>query len=134
MSPISEPQPAAQPAGAKASQPVQMSQPRTQQPMTNYSIVIPYEVRPNADVLKGRIIKLLRYARIAIALVGIQINLAVTQIFKQEPSMRVRNAFTAWASISHYTTGRIARGKYLDYHLPEGHQTESTRSRRHHKW
>ncbi|RBR17035.1 hypothetical protein FVER53590_28832 [Fusarium verticillioides] len=33
MSPISEPQPAAQPAGAKASLPVQMSQPRTQQPM-----------------------------------------------------------------------------------------------------
>ncbi|PCD38473.1 hypothetical protein BFJ63_vAg3224 [Fusarium oxysporum f. sp. narcissi] len=33
MSPISEPQPAAQPAGAKASQPVQISQPRTQQPM-----------------------------------------------------------------------------------------------------
>jgi hypothetical protein len=55
------------------------------------------EVRTNADALKGFIIKLLRYARVAIALVGIQIDLAVTQIFKLEPSMRVWNTFTACA-------------------------------------
>ncbi|EXM03557.1 hypothetical protein FOIG_05267 [Fusarium odoratissimum NRRL 54006] len=48
MSPISEPRPAAQPAGAKASQPVQMSQPRTQQPMSHKGAQI---LEAIADVL-----------------------------------------------------------------------------------
>lgn len=58
------------------------------------------------------------------------------------PFLQARTLYEDWEyfrslsgreGISHNTTGKYGWSKYLDYRLPEGHRTESTRSRHHHE-